>query len=256
MDSTVLLYSCVLLLGVFISSISQVMLKKAALKEYDSPIKEYLNPLVVFAYVPVSYTHLTVFEGEAEGSIFRVSQTDSYLPLVFTYDKVIDRTVYDELDPSRKQQALLQGAVVESSSSPLEDANLVFTEERLGFKLESLDGTPIVAGGGKEDETGFSYDGERFTVYRADTRIVLDVQVPPDVDAYVAIAGLSYRDLLPSERLTGSERAETPLYRKQQLAFQDIVYGVGTVDAKVRLSLAGVEKTIWNPTNASHLYGG
>ena len=50
-DSTVLLYSCVLLLGVFISSISQVMLKKAALKEYDSPIKEYLNPLVVFAYV-------------------------------------------------------------------------------------------------------------------------------------------------------------------------------------------------------------
>ena len=51
MDSTVLLYSCVLLLGVFISSISQVMLKKAALKEYDSPIKEYLNPLVVFAYV-------------------------------------------------------------------------------------------------------------------------------------------------------------------------------------------------------------
>ena len=198
----------------------------------------------------------TVFEGEAEGSIFRVSQTDSYLPLVFTYDKVIDRTVYDELDPSRKQQALLQGAVVESSSSPLEDANLVFTEERLGFKLESLDGTPIVAGGGKEDETGFSYDGERFTVYRADTRIVLDVQVPPDVDAYVAIAGLSYRDLLPSERLTGSERAETPLYRKQQLAFQDIVYGVGTVDAKVRLSLAGVEKTIWNPTNASHLYGG
>lgn len=51
MDNTVLLYSCVLLVGVFISSISQVMLKKAALKEYDTLIKEYLNPLVVFAYV-------------------------------------------------------------------------------------------------------------------------------------------------------------------------------------------------------------
>lgn len=46
-----ILYSLFLLIGVFVSSISQVMLKKAALKKYDSPIKEYLNPLVIFAYL-------------------------------------------------------------------------------------------------------------------------------------------------------------------------------------------------------------
>jgi len=40
-----------LLLGVFISAISQVMLKKASMKKYSSPIREYLNPLVIFAYV-------------------------------------------------------------------------------------------------------------------------------------------------------------------------------------------------------------
>ena len=51
MNKTVLLYSCILLLGVFISAISQVMLKKAAMKKYDSVIKEYMNPLVIFAYV-------------------------------------------------------------------------------------------------------------------------------------------------------------------------------------------------------------
>ena len=51
MSSTVMAYSCVLLLGVFISAISQVMLKKAAMKKHDSVIKEYLNPLVIFAYV-------------------------------------------------------------------------------------------------------------------------------------------------------------------------------------------------------------
>lgn len=51
MNKTILLYSCVLLLGVFISAISQVMLKKAAMKKHDSVIKEYLNPLVIFAYV-------------------------------------------------------------------------------------------------------------------------------------------------------------------------------------------------------------
>lgn len=51
MSKTVILYSLILLIGVFISAISQVMLKKAALKKYDTIIQEYLNPLVVFAYI-------------------------------------------------------------------------------------------------------------------------------------------------------------------------------------------------------------
>lgn len=50
MNKTMLLYSCVLLAGVFISAISQVMLKKAAMKTYPSKIREYLNPLVIIAY--------------------------------------------------------------------------------------------------------------------------------------------------------------------------------------------------------------
>ena len=51
MNRTVMLYSLFLLCGVFISAISQVMLKKAALKKYDNVVKEYLNPLVIFAYM-------------------------------------------------------------------------------------------------------------------------------------------------------------------------------------------------------------
>lgn len=51
MDKTQILYACVLLAGVFVSAISQVMLKKSALKTYSSPIQEYLNPLVVVAYI-------------------------------------------------------------------------------------------------------------------------------------------------------------------------------------------------------------
>ena len=50
MSSTLLLYSGILLLGTFISAVSHVILKKAALKTYDSKIKEYLNFPVIFAY--------------------------------------------------------------------------------------------------------------------------------------------------------------------------------------------------------------
>ena len=44
-------YSLFVLFGTFISAVSQVMLKKSAMKQYDSPIQEYLNPLVIGAYI-------------------------------------------------------------------------------------------------------------------------------------------------------------------------------------------------------------
>ena len=45
-------YFCaaLLLIGVLISAISQVLLKKAAMKKYRTPILEYLNPMVIGAY--------------------------------------------------------------------------------------------------------------------------------------------------------------------------------------------------------------
>lgn len=41
---------CFLLLSVFISSVSQIILKKAADKTYESTLKEYMNPMVIGAY--------------------------------------------------------------------------------------------------------------------------------------------------------------------------------------------------------------
>lgn len=51
MNKNIFLYSLILLFGVFISSISQVMLKKAAQKEYKNHLQEYLNPIVIIAYI-------------------------------------------------------------------------------------------------------------------------------------------------------------------------------------------------------------
>lgn len=51
MNTSVLFHASLILLGTFLAAVSQVMLKKAALREYASPIHEYLNPLVITAYV-------------------------------------------------------------------------------------------------------------------------------------------------------------------------------------------------------------
>lgn len=50
MNETNWMYALVLVFGVFISSISQILLKKSANKEHGSFLKEYLNPIVIISY--------------------------------------------------------------------------------------------------------------------------------------------------------------------------------------------------------------
>lgn len=50
MNNKLLLYSCVMLIGVLVSSISQIILKKSAQKTYSSKLREYLNAPVIIAY--------------------------------------------------------------------------------------------------------------------------------------------------------------------------------------------------------------
>lgn len=75
-------YIFIFLLSVFISAISQVLLKKSTQKKYEKKINEYLNPLVIFAYslfflsslvTVFSYKHVPLSMGpilESTGYIF------------------------------------------------------------------------------------------------------------------------------------------------------------------------------------------
>lgn len=44
------MYILLFLVSVFISSVSQILLKKSANRKYDNKIQEYLNPRVIIAY--------------------------------------------------------------------------------------------------------------------------------------------------------------------------------------------------------------
>lgn len=49
--SELALYSLIMVSGSLIAAFSQIMLKKSAEKQYESKLKEYLNPLVIIAYI-------------------------------------------------------------------------------------------------------------------------------------------------------------------------------------------------------------
>ena len=85
-------YSALLVFSTFISSVSQVLLKKSADKTYESRIREYLNPLVIIAYV--------IFFVSAAGTMWSYKvvsislgamlETSSYV-FIFLFDLMIFR---------------------------------------------------------------------------------------------------------------------------------------------------------------------
>ncbi|MCR5528962.1 MAG: multidrug ABC transporter [Saccharofermentans sp.] len=94
-DKTTVLYSLFLLAGVFISAISQVLLKKAALKKYDSRIKEYLNPLVIIAYtmfVGTTFLSIIAYRG-IPLSLGPVLEATSYLYVTFFGVKIFKEKI-------------------------------------------------------------------------------------------------------------------------------------------------------------------
>lgn len=103
MNLTVMKYACLLLLGVFISAVSQVMLKKAAMRHYDSPIREYLNPMVIIAYIMfVGTTFLSVLAYKAVPlSMGPVLEATSYI-----YVTVFGVKIFKEKINIRKIAAL------------------------------------------------------------------------------------------------------------------------------------------------------
>lgn len=95
MDKTVVMYSCVLLFGVFISAISQVILKKAAMKEHESVIKEYFNFPVIFAYtifVVSTFMSIIAYKG-IPLSMGPVLEATSYIYVTFFGVKIFGEKI-------------------------------------------------------------------------------------------------------------------------------------------------------------------
>ena len=91
--------------SVFISSVSQILLKKSANRNYDSVIKEYLNPLVIIAYAMFfcsmlltmyCYRYVDVSAGpilESAGYVFVAVLGFLFLREKFTKKKIIGMLV-------------------------------------------------------------------------------------------------------------------------------------------------------------------
>lgn len=98
------MYIVILLLGVFISSVSQVLLKKAAERQYAHWWQAYLNPSVIIAYgIFFAATFCSIFAYRGIPlSLGPVLEATSYL-----YVTIFGVTIFHEKLNARKLLALV-----------------------------------------------------------------------------------------------------------------------------------------------------
>ncbi len=86
------MYGALILLSTFISAVSQVMLKKAAMKTWESRLREYLNAPVIAAYLifgAAAVMTVWAYRG-IEVSQGTLLETSGYL-FVFAFDVMLFR---------------------------------------------------------------------------------------------------------------------------------------------------------------------
>jgi len=129
------------------------------------------------------------FEPLGTNEDFTLYQTDNWLPLGFTYDRIITTEDYDAMTFTQKQQAMLQGAIVtpeaEHIVKSLAECVPEYTEEFLPYHMDCGDNA--------------EFDGSNLTIKEADAAVTLTFEPFEDGELYLQILGLHYQSEYPKK---------------------------------------------------------
>lgn len=130
------------------------------------------------AYLPYGYT-----EKVAENKKYAVYRTTEELPFGYTYDSVISKEIWDSLDVTQKQQAMLQGAYISNSQS---------TEETDQLPETDLDFTDVTSEYEITTDGDITISDTKYQVQKKGASITFHYQGTENCETYLVIEGLNY----------------------------------------------------------------
>lgn len=148
-------------------------------------VKYFVVPEQNRGLLPYGYDTLINRGTLGKGSRYEVAaaayESDDVLPLGFASDTYISREQYGKMTVTEKQQALLQGIVVEDGGLPesLTLADPVFTDENLPCEVTEIKGARWVEGG--------------IAVEEENARVTMKFHGLPESETYFIFEGLDYK---------------------------------------------------------------
>ena len=138
-----------------------------------------LNALTGVKYYAATKSTTTLPYGftPLQGKIY---QSGNALPLGYTYDSAITRADYEKLSSLKKQQALLQGVVLDSVPTGTAQATLSFTDKSLPYTITT--------------DKNVAVDGKKIHVYDKGAKVTLHFNGTPNSETYLRMGLRNYTD--------------------------------------------------------------
>ena len=138
-----------------------------------------LNALTGVKYYAATKSTTTLPYGftPLQGQIY---QSGNALPLGYTYDSAITRADYEKLSSLEKQQAMLQGVVLDSMPTGTAQTTLSFTDKSLPYTITA--------------DKNVAVDGKKIHVYDKGAKVTLHFNGTPNSETYLRMGLRNYTD--------------------------------------------------------------
>lgn len=129
------------------------------------------------AFVPYGYNKEVVSADQ-----YTVFENENTLPIGYTYDSYMLSEEYEELSAVRKQQALMQCAVIDADKANIgiTKAEPVYTEKTLTFSMEAEEGIQIL--------------DDQILVSDANSTVEIQIDATENCEVYLLLTGIEYEN--------------------------------------------------------------
>lgn len=156
------------------------------------------------AFLPFGYN--TFVKSENNYSLY---QNDYVLPLCFTSDTYISSDIFSSYNVTQKQQALLQGIVVDHTDY-VREIHPIFTDCKQKITLNASDGIEI-----KESS---------FRVTKNDATVTISFTGMKNSETYLLFDNFNFKGINPYKLITPQELSEMSQYERNCLKFKSKNY--------------------------------
>lgn len=191
--------------------------------------------------LPYGYSRLSG-EAEKNGKTYLAYADEDALPLGYTYDSWIFREDYDKMTVTKKQQALLQGVVLDDSSLPETETH--FNDREVSYYTSEGKGCRLKNG--------------KVVVTQENAQLKLVFEGEENAETYLITEGLDYEGLSPREMISDKKWSKMTTYEQNKLLEENSNWRYWKESQKASIQIGGrfLKKTIQIFTDKYNAYSG
>ncbi len=207
-------------------------------------VKYFIIPKKGVSYVPYLYKNNKVSSlslKDLPNTDYVLYQAKNYLPLGYTYDSYIKREVYDAMTVADKQEALLQGVVLDQSSA--KSTQLSLNNREIPYEM--------TFSGDIEVKDGV------FQVNSTNAKVTLSFSGISNSETYLIFDKLKYTSQHPLDLISEKDWESLTLYQQNsaKVTYRDW-YKTSNTNGRIKVTNGKVSSTIRSLTPDYNFYSG